>query len=458
MPLAGIVTSMKTAASFLLVLMVCCPRSAFTASREPAGLVRVVNHSLADRNGPFLGLGASYFTALWRCKNDRPRLEQDLAFLSEQGFNYYRMLSMVGYYPAWEGLEIAPVAFRNKDGKPVEAWPDYWEQLAALVDLAFDKHGLRTQITIFADAQLMPDKTARIEHMRKMLDEIVRGREEKIILLEVANEAWQNGFPGEEGIADLREFAAFLNARTDVPVAITSNHAIEDGFRKTYAGSDADLATWHFSRDRSEAAGWGPVMDCWDFGYKPGYPPVISNEPIGPGASVSSEKEPVKLVMAAAFAYAAKLPGYVFHSAAGVFGKSRFEDAAAIGRFGTLLKLLPPDLPNWRRNDGKGPDAPLRVLAAGQLDRYRPEVDSATDGCLMNAGSREGSRFVCLPIGIKPEGLQVEARTAMSFDVHHPLSGEVLKSADLNAGDRLWLEPGPGALIIIGRVGEGSEE
>src|SRR5690606_4529802 len=148
--------------------------------------------------------------------------------------------------------------------------------------------------------------------------------------LEVANEAWQNGFPGEQGIADLREFATYLNARTDVPVAITSNHDVEDGFEKTYTGSDADLATWHFSRDRRELDGWQPVIDCWDLAVKPGFPPVISNEPIGPGASVASEQDPIKIVSAAAFAYTAKLPAYVFHSEAGVFGKTRFEDMAAI--------------------------------------------------------------------------------------------------------------------------------
>src|SRR5687767_2067738 len=39
-----------------------------------AGRVRVEGHSLVDDKGPFLGLGASYFTALWRARHDRPRL------------------------------------------------------------------------------------------------------------------------------------------------------------------------------------------------------------------------------------------------------------------------------------------------------------------------------------------------------------------------------------------------
>ena len=35
---------------------------------------------------------------------------------------------------------------------------------------------MRAQITIFADAQLMPQKEDRIEHMRRLLQNVVRGR------------------------------------------------------------------------------------------------------------------------------------------------------------------------------------------------------------------------------------------------------------------------------------------
>jgi hypothetical protein len=184
--------------------------------------VQVVDHSLSDDDGPFLGLGVSYFTALWRCKYDRERLESDLEFLSQQGFNYYRMLSMVGYYSAWDGLEIAPVSFTSREGKRVAAWPDYWEQFGELIDIAYDRYAIRTQITIFADAQLVPQKEARLKHVQTLLEQVLPGREHKIILIEVANEAWQNGFPGDEGVADLRALASYLNERTEVPVAITS--------------------------------------------------------------------------------------------------------------------------------------------------------------------------------------------------------------------------------------------
>jgi hypothetical protein len=416
------------------------------------GRVRVDDHSLADDDGHFLGLGVSYFTALWRCKNDRARLEADLDFLSRQGFNYYRMLSMVGYYPAWDGLEIAPISFTSREDKSVDAWSDYWQQLQELIDLAYDRYGMRTQVTIFADAQLMPEKEDRIDHMQKLLA-ITRGREKKIIMLEVANEAWQNGFPGNEGVSDLREFAEFLNSRTEIPIAITSNHDAEGkAFDRLYADAKADVATWHFSRDRRTDDGWKPVYDCWELADRPGIPPISSNEPIGPGSSVDSEKEPIRLVMAAAFAYAAKAPMYVFHSEAGVFGKTRFEDTPGIDRFHAIQRLLPTDLPNWQRNDGKEARAPFTVFAGGQPNRYWPEVESARDGCVRNPGSRKNDQFVCVPIGIRPDGLQLQARESLEFSAYDPLSGESLKSATVRSGERVTIPAGPGGLLILGKT------
>ncbi|MBN2270828.1 MAG: hypothetical protein JXN61_09455, partial [Sedimentisphaerales bacterium] len=177
-------------------------------------VVRLTGKSLCDANGPFLGLGVSYFQALRRAKYDRARLSSDLALLAANGFNYVRILSMVN----WDGLEIAPTTFTNSAGHPVEGWPDYWEQFRDLLDIVAE-NGLRAEVTIFADAQhVMPRKADRLAHLDGILENI-KGREHKILHLEVANEAWQNGFPGAQGAADLREFAQYLADRTGVLVA-----------------------------------------------------------------------------------------------------------------------------------------------------------------------------------------------------------------------------------------------
>lgn len=282
-------------------------------SGRGTNLVRLSGRSLCDQTGPFLGLGASYFQALRHAKYDRARLDRNLALLATNGFNYVRVLSMVN----WEGLEIAPVAFTNRAVHRVEAWPDYWQHFRDLLDSAAG-HGLRAEVTIFADAQyVMPDRAARRTHLDRLLANIA-GHEHQLLHLEVANEAWQNGFPGAQGVADLRAFAQYLAERTEVLVAITSNDDTSDqGIISLYQGSAADLATVHFSRDtRTSEGGWLPVRDCYRAGRLPGVPPASSNEPIGPGSSVASESDPIKLCSAAAFAWIANLPAYVFHSSA----------------------------------------------------------------------------------------------------------------------------------------------
>jgi hypothetical protein len=394
------------------------------------GCVRLNDHALVDEQGAFLGLGVSYFTALWRYRHNRARLERDLAFLARQGFRYTRVLSMVGWFPAWNGLEIAPVSFTNRIGHAVAAWADYWQALAGLVDLSYDRFGLRTQITIFADAQLMPHKADRVEHLGRLLAEVVAGREHKILLLEVANEAWQNGFPGDAGVTDLREFTRYLADRTEVLVATTSNH--EDSFETLYRDSAADIATWHFSRDRVADDGWRPVIDCRRLAQVPGCPPVSSNEPIGPGASVASETDPAKLVLAAAYAFASRLPLYVFHSEAGVFGRTRFEETPAAGDFRHLTRLLPGDLANWISREAREPGAPLRA-----------------EGCVSLVCCRKGECVVCVPVGIQHEGLALTAPAPLRLRAFDLLTGQELGVTELAPGKRTPLTLKSPAVILM---------
>jgi len=422
-------------------------------------VVRVEGNVFCDNHGPFLGVGASYFQALRHAKYDRDRLDRNLAVLAANGFNYVRVLSMVN----WDGLEIAPLSFRNRAGHSVAGWPDYWQQFRDLLDRVA-LHGMRTEMTIFADAQyVMPDKAARVAHLDGILANIA-GREHLILHLEVANEAWQNGFPGSQGVADLREFTQYLADRTSVPVAITSNDDPSDaGIATVYSGSAADLATVHFSRDiRTVEGGWLPVRDSWRSLGRSGVPPLVSNEPIGPGSSVNSESDPIKLCAAAVFGYIANLPGYVYHSRTGVYANTvccppsgdemDFHDTVGVDAYRHLRQLLPGDLAGWVRNDGIEPSAPFTVFCGGRGDRYWPDVAGATDGCLRNIGSVKGREFVCFPMGIRSGGLSLEARQPVQFQVFHPLTGQAVSDSTLDAQGRITLPQGPGAWIMRGRL------
>jgi hypothetical protein len=417
------------------------------------------NHSFCDNSGPFLGLGASYFQALHDAKYDRAQLTHTLKMLASQHFNYIRILSMV----SWPGLEIAPVSFTNRFGHAVLAWPDYWQHFNDVLQLA-DEHGLRVEITIFADAQyVMPTRIARQAHLDALLSRIA-GRERQVMHLEVANEAWQNGFPGATGVADLRAFTRYLADRTEVLVAITSNDDVTDqGIIDLYHGSAADLATVHFSRDtRTVEGGWLPVRDTYRAGRLSGVPPVTSNEPIGPGASVSSESDPAKLCAAAVFAYLANLPGYVFHSRAGIYGfeeccppagkRLRFEDSPGLTAFRQLHELLPPDLANWERNDGLEPSAPLTTYCDDLPNRYWPGAQNPLTGCVRNIGGRKSEEFICLPIGILAGGVALQARHDTRLLVYDLADGATVTNLSLVTGQRFALPQGPGAYLLKGRL------
>lgn len=427
------------------------------AQTKPKGLVRLQGRSLCDDRGPFLGLGASYFQALRHAKYAPDRLRRNLALFASKGFNYIRVLSMV----SWDGLEMSPVRFTNRAGRVVEGWSDYWQRLIELLDLA-GQHGLRVELTIFADAQyVMPNRAARQAHLDGILAHIA-GREQHILHLEVANEAWQNGFPGSQGVADLRRFTRYLADRTSVLVAITSSEDTSDqGIVSLYCGSAADLATVHFSRDlRTVEGGWLPVRDCYRAGSLPGVPPVSSNEPIGPGSSVASESDPIKLCAAAVFAYLSNLPAYVYHTRAGVYGYVRccppagdeddFEMTAGINAYQHLREILPSDAASWTRNDGVGPSAPLTVFCNHDPNRYWPDVNHPRDGCDRNIGSVKRNEFLSLPMGILAAGVTFEARRPMRLHVVNPLSGEVVSRHALRMGERFTLPQGIGVHLLKG--------
>jgi hypothetical protein len=425
---------------------------------EPrTGEVALNNHALVDDQGEFLGLGVSYFQALRRTKYDRDRYRSDLDFLARQGFNYMRTLSMVGWYPAWAGKEIAPVTFQNQNGQTIEAWSDYWQQLVDMIDIAYDDYGIRTQLTIFADAQLMPDKQDRIAHMQQVLDHLA-GREHKVMLLEVANEAWQNGFPGEQGVADLREFGAYLGDRTDVLVALSATPEItNESLVNMYVGSAADIATEHFTRDIGTVeGGWLPVRDPYRVNSIAGLPPASSNEPIGPGSSVSSENVPIRLLSAAAYAWMSGLSMYVFHSSAGVFGDVRFEDMAGVSQYRHLVDILPGDIANWPQvTEGDHAFAPFITYSGGQPNVPWPSVPGATTGVLRHLSRINGDRFYTLPIAILAGGVQLQARQNMSITVFNPLNGEVAYEMTPSANQNFTLAQGPQAYIIKGHYAGG---
>ena len=425
-----------------------------TAYNNPRnGNVTVSGLSMSDSGGKFLALGATYMRGMQRCKYDRARFRRDCSYLASKGINYIRILTMV----SWDQMEIAPVDIIK--GTPPdtwvrEAWPDYWDQFRECVDIAYDEFGIRTEVTIFADGNMMTDKSARISHMQSVLNNLA-GRQHKVMMLEVCNEAWQNGFSGSQGIADLREFCTYLTTRTSIPVGISAPvDSMDPGsINELYGGTTADITTLHTDRDNGTfEGGWRPVRAPWFVA--PLYTslpiaPASSNEPLGPGSSVNTENDSIRLLASPTFAWMSKLPMYVFHSKPGTSSiyddgnYVHFEDLPGLGSFPHLLNILPSDLPDWTRNDGIEANAPFTAYCNNQANKYWTDIPSATDGCHRNIGAKKGSQFVCLPMGIRAGGVKLEAKQNLLFTVYDMLTGNVVPNTptSLNAGESFTLSP-----------------
>ena len=106
----------------------------------------------------------------------------------------------------------------------------------------------------------------------------------------------------------------------------------------------------------------------------------------------------------------------------------------------------------WRFHHDRQKESPFTVFENGHANRFWPDVPESRDGCVRATGSRAGDRFVSIPMGIREIGLQILAREPVRFKVFEPLTGKVIMTTELKAGDQRRLPQGPGGLIILGQT------
>jgi hypothetical protein len=407
-----------------------------------SGPVRLEGRSFADDGGPFVALGTTMMWAAWAYRNDRPRLEANLAYVADQGFHYVRALGVVG----------DPLAEDYWDGREIEfGWPDYADVIADLTTLAWDDYGVRIEWTFIGDGQVAVPASRQRDALVDMFVALGDARPDAILHFEMANEYWQNGFGGPEGLDELRLRTASLRDRTNVLVAASAG--VSDGcgdMAAIYDGDIADIATVHTDRDLGTAAGpWGPVLRPVVVNACPGLPPPTNNEPIGPGASVATEEDPERLVAAALATWLAGWPAHVFHSHAGVRGDEDLSTAIGIDRFAPIVATLPGDLASWTSLAHDDPAAAFRIYASvgGELVPDVPWTDAGGEaGVAGLLQSERNLEVVALALGILGDAT-VEARVPLTVDVVGILSGATVTTVELNAGDRFTLA-GAGARLF----------
>ena len=429
---------MRSLIIVLIGLLTLEPASVQTRRAQArTGAVRIQGRAVADAAGPFNALGATLFWGAWAYRSDRPRLERNLESLSAAGIDYVRVLGSVGG-ASWKDRQADP------------RWPDYDAIIAGMTDLAYDKYGVRVQWTLFGGAPFTPSGVAR-QTLVDRFAAMARGREHKIFAFEIANEAYQNGFAGTEGLAELRTLGRRLSANTTVLVALSSPRSGEAC--ATYAGAGVDVMTLHYQRGFGSEGPLRPLSRPWGFpasydrACRGELPPVVfNNEPIGPESSVRQDDAPARIAAGYVMTFLAGNASYVFHAGPGIRGggaadvnsplrrHAHFDELpsfAAIARALTAAKeYLPPGLANWSRVSAKAATAPLQGYER-----------------LYTATSEK--RFVTLALGME-HPVTLRAHDNASLEIRELTAGKIVKRMKVAAGDSIELS-GYEELVIIGR-------
>lgn len=403
------------------------------------GPVRIETRAFADDAGAWNPLGASLFWALWGERNDADRLDQNLAHLAAHGVHFVRILGMVGS-ASWADRVIDPYA------------ADYWDVAGRLM-ARLQRHGLRAQVTVFADAQvMMPTQDGRKDFAHDWAA-FASGQPDRMMAFEVANEAWQNGL---EDIEQLRELGRILNENSAVPVALSSMPQVENNVNwcEAYGGSGVQFVSIHYDRDTSKGP-WRPVRQPWgwpiEYDGGCGMPAAAtSNEPIGPQSSVAEDWDPLRLALSYLTTFVSGNAAYIYHCGAGIRGggqadlnRGRFANvwdypAGILDAMRNAVAILPAGCANWTRYNANWGGFPWPGLN-----------DATVDGRLLRAYCTIGGRQVVLVMLEQKAPITTAALTGYRMTRHDLLTGSILSVEDVSAGAQWTVHPTqPGSLFV----------
>jgi hypothetical protein len=418
--------------------------SAKTPAASPPRLVQLNGHAFADENSPYLAGGASLVWGGWGCLHDRSRFERNLAFLAGK-VDFIRVLAVVG--PGGWRDRAAPAA-------------DLEAAIACVSDRA-TRQGLRIEWTIFGSIETAPTRTDRIAVVRRFAAAI-RSRASTVQLVEVANEAWQNGFAGDAGREEARNLARVLRDLTPIrAVAITAPQPGGERVdtKRWYEGSAATLVTIHPDRDQTGAGGkWRPVTEIWKAHLTTALP-WIANEPIGPQSSVVEDDDPRRLATMAGMTWLSGGAAFTVHTGAGVRGggaEDRARGRAAniwevprieqtLAGINAMRSILPKDLPNFRPLDPTVDATDYPFESAAVRDRI-------ADGRLLAAYAALAAdgRFVVMPL-LATASVPLTAKFTMQLTLFDPATGARVETRTLAAGETFTLSPRDASVIVGAR-------
>jgi len=371
------------------------------------------------------------FWALWAAKHDVPRLAVTLDWIASYGVDYIRALSMVGSQPYWADRVIDP------------SWDDYDTRLMLVLDACVDR-GLRVQLVLFADAQVMmpsqDDRRAWVQHLAPLLNT----KRHAIQFVEIANESNLNGVND----ADLAELTQLWADASDILVAPSSpdgsdnpEAALDRLFEHHAGAASSDLLTPHFSRRVDTIDGpYRCIRQPWEVQFYTGMlRTFVNNEPVGPGSSGYSEPDPERLASQMLTTYVSKGAAYCLHANAGVRGDRPYWEGVSVAVMEALQSVrtgLPTAIANGTPHNHHWAGHPYETD-----DQIWP--DTHEDGVVRSYASELHGEYWVSVIGLRGT-YRIKAKFPMQVDVVSLTSGATLESVTLDAGEAHTFRPDAG--------------
>ncbi len=409
---------------------------------EPQGQARLYGLALGDARGPVNYQGATLFCAPALDQLDRPKLDRQFDTLSTDGFTHYRSVHTLGGI-SWLDRSLAPT--RDNAFATVE-----------MVKRAYRDYGLLAEHTLIGDVVVGIDSPAKREQFIRWYAEAIKGNEDKFLFVEIGNELVNNDKLSADETRYLGRLLKSLVPNVLVALTAPAMWGPEKGgmwasHRELYENSGVDVSTIHYER------GWGDGGE-WEYVYKPEEAtvpdvraywnrPTCDNERKGPGASVSSDSDVVRQVMAMAFDYIAGNAAGNHHDAVGLrlggdWDKDRLPHelaqsptwAACAAGFRAIQSIIPAGVQNWQRTRGHWPENPINFIS------YRNGGNNGPfdDGGLFKALTAHGDKMTLSPMLAVKRPIEISARFwSMTLEVFDILTGEVVQRAK----DKLTVNP-----------------
>lgn len=388
----------------------------FSVRVEPAaplarrGTPHVEGRSVVDDDGASFPLGATLLWALaGLMRNEDEHVWRNYAFVRKMEYDYVRAFCHCVGGP-WTNLND-DMDFRRPDFKPL---------LAKLLDVGYNEHGLRTQLTLAGG----PPDDARA--LAQAVYEVVEPRRHTVMALESVNE-------GNDTEAHAIEMARVL-APLGLPFGVGLGNAGIDTIERASNACGANMAFFHPERT---LPGMRQARQCWDF--KEMKRARSGNEPPGPQGSGGAQEDPFTLALTRFSALACGDSMWVMHTGHGVFGRTVPYGSGY--RYANL-----EEAPNIQEQMTAVRNADFHIKhLANALPMFSPFntgniigwPDGGSGGSVEKLyGSTDGKNFVITAIGtVGPTRFPV--RQACSLKVFNPATKAVLIEQRYNGGEMI---------------------